>query len=436
MSADARRTKGRRSIQEIAALKAQMAAARASVDVENRVANLERRPNRGWTVNPGDIEIDPAILPLIDLGAGSASFSVTDTSLGIIYDDFFVIGRFANFHAGFGLQVGGAWSNIIYASNVRIGLAVDDNSAGSSLVSAGTASWSLPGVGAYNGVYTTAWKTIAEPTLGGTATDYVFIAGGGEPYYDTFASTFTGTMYWRWVYMPDGLLNEGIELPTPTDPTVPNVVTWDPDTGGWATSSSTKAVARVGARVNSGGTTYERQRINLVEGSGVDLSVADDAVNEEVDVTVTVDGSELSITGFSFPGGDTFLRADGTFADYKDRLVAVFSGTPTAGGSYPVIIPRGNDDADISIDLERLALRLESPASSGTTTAILQKSVGGGAPAWSDIATISISSGNYEGTEQTIGSYTITSGDLLRLYFTAVGTGADWYTGTVTGTEV
>lgn len=39
--------KGRRTISEIASQKAEMALARANVDTENRVSNLERRPSSG-----------------------------------------------------------------------------------------------------------------------------------------------------------------------------------------------------------------------------------------------------------------------------------------------------------------------------------------------------------------------------------------------------
>lgn len=46
------------------------------------------------------------------------------------------------------------------------------------------------------------------------------------------------------------------------------------------------AVARVGVRKNSAGSTFNRRRINLIEGTGVTLTVADDSANEEVDVTI------------------------------------------------------------------------------------------------------------------------------------------------------
>lgn len=50
------------------------------------------------------------------------------------------------------------------------------------------------------------------------------------------------------------------------------------------------AKARVGVRKNSAGSSYDRRRINLIEGSGVTITIADDAVNEEVGVTIAASG--------------------------------------------------------------------------------------------------------------------------------------------------
>jgi hypothetical protein len=57
--------------------------------------------------------------------------------------------------------------------------------------------------------------------------------------------------------------------------------------------------ARVGVRKNSAGSTHKRRRINLIEGSGIGLTIADDATDEEVDVTLTNTGQ----TGGTQSGG-------------------------------------------------------------------------------------------------------------------------------------
>lgn len=51
------------------------------------------------------------------------------------------------------------------------------------------------------------------------------------------------------------------------------------------------ALVGIRARKNSGTTTYERTRINLIEGSNVTLTVADDAADDEIDITIAATGS-------------------------------------------------------------------------------------------------------------------------------------------------
>lgn len=56
----------------------------------------------------------------------------------------------------------------------------------------------------------------------------------------------------------------------------------------WLLAGQTANInARVGVRLNSTGVTDLRRRINLIEGSGITITIADDAVDEEVDVTFT-----------------------------------------------------------------------------------------------------------------------------------------------------
>jgi hypothetical protein len=51
-----------------------------------------------------------------------------------------------------------------------------------------------------------------------------------------------------------------------------------------------KATARVGIRKNSTGSVFSRRRLNFIEGTNVTLTVADDAGNEEVDITIAASG--------------------------------------------------------------------------------------------------------------------------------------------------
>jgi len=60
--------------------------------------------------------------------------------------------------------------------------------------------------------------------------------------------------------------------------------------GSDALSGNLNANARVAVSKNSGATVGTRRRINLIEGSNVTLTIADDEANEEVDVTIEAVG--------------------------------------------------------------------------------------------------------------------------------------------------
>lgn len=55
--------------------------------------------------------------------------------------------------------------------------------------------------------------------------------------------------------------------------------------------STLSANARVAVSKNSGATVGTRRRINFIEGSNITLTIADDAGNEEIDVTIAASGS-------------------------------------------------------------------------------------------------------------------------------------------------
>lgn len=60
------------------------------------------------------------------------------------------------------------------------------------------------------------------------------------------------------------------------------------------------AIARSRVRKNSTGTVFKRRQLNLIEGSGVTITMADDAGNEEVDVTIAASaGSGIAQTFIS-----------------------------------------------------------------------------------------------------------------------------------------
>lgn len=73
------------------------------------------------------------------------------------------------------------------------------------------------------------------------------------------------------------------------------------ETGGSdALTGSLDANARVAVRKNSGVPIGTRRRLNLIEGSGVTLTVADDGVSEEIDITVAAAAADPSYSPGSF----------------------------------------------------------------------------------------------------------------------------------------
>lgn len=77
--------------------------------------------------------------------------------------------------------------------------------------------------------------------------------------------------------------------------------------------------ARVGVRKNSAGSTFLRRRINLIEGSNVTLTVADDSGSEEVDVTIAASGGSGAVATDTIWDAKGDLAA-GTGADTASKL--------------------------------------------------------------------------------------------------------------------
>lgn len=111
-------------------------------------------------------------------------------------------------------------------------------------------------------------------------------------------------------------------------------------------------------------------------------------------------------------------------------------------GPYPLVVLTGAvwkvplvDGAATTFDLTRLLLRLESPGT-GTTTVRVEKSSGGDvAFSPTTVGTLSLTGGSdYEvSTSSSLGS--VSSGDLLRIVWVAVGTNARGYLVHLEGVE-
>jgi hypothetical protein len=95
--------------------------------------------------------------------------------------------------------------------------------------------------------------------------------------------------------------------------------------------------ARVTVRKNTGADVGTRRRLNLIEGTNVTLTVADDAGNEEVDVTIAAaGGAAATVTTVELDFGSTpvtskqFTVIDGTISG-TSKVVIVQSGAAATG---------------------------------------------------------------------------------------------------------
>lgn len=118
------------------------------------------------------------------------------------------------------------------------------------------------------------------------------------------------------------------------------------------------------------------------------------------------------------------------------RLTVSWCGSvPTAVGAVAVWeVPYNPDGSSATFHLERAMMRIETPGS-GSTTAVIESAAGGDvafASATTE-ASLAIAAAHYQASSSGL-TGTVSSGDLLRLRFTAVGgSGAD-FSATLVGT--
>lgn len=97
-------------------------------------------------------------------------------------------------------------------------------------------------------------------------------------------------------------------------------------------------------RKNSTGSDFSRSRLNLIEGTGVTITVADDSANDEVDVTIAATGGgggsdfDKTVPTYRFPAGGGYTQiaqedpADGSNA-YVDMQYGEVLLVATPDGS-------------------------------------------------------------------------------------------------------
>lgn len=215
-----------------------------------------------------------------------------------------------------------------------------------------------------------AWTT---PPSGGSATNGITDAPSDGTFYGRKDGAWTGVD----IDYVAGLTSWGNSwISTLTDST--DALSELGLTGGGAVSIDSPAIHAT--RVNSGGTVSSRHRLNLIAGTGVSLSLSDDAGNDEADVTVSADVGQsvllvttnsVSITGSSLtdsawhtilggaktgtsstiaantltPGSVLKLELSGTMTNGDSSGSAMGSIRVTLGSSLTVTMQHSDEDS-------------------------------------------------------------------------------------------
>lgn len=109
---------------------------------------------------------------------------------------------------------------------------------------------------------------------------------------------------------------------------------------------------------------------------------------------------------------------------------------PTTTGVQTLVFRVPEVDGQSATFVMKKALaRVETPSSVGTIEVLIEKSAGGSAFSATTLADISITATNYENSI-TSGLGNLTTGQLLRVNFTSIGSGAQTYSVQLTGTKV
>lgn len=106
-------------------------------------------------------------------------------------------------------------------------------------------------------------------------------------------------------------------------------------------------------RKNSAGSVYSRRRLNFIEGSGITLTVAEDAGNEEVDITIAASGAAQ--IGF---------RKDDSLVGTRGKINML-----TGGGTVLTLTDdAGNDEVEVTVKAGKIQKDEKTSTTSITAT--------------------------------------------------------------------
>lgn len=130
------------------------------------------------------------------------------------------------------------------------------------------------------------------------------------------------------------------------------------------------------------------------------------------------------------------MRPAATGGASAHTLIALWEGESlpavpsTWGGVWRIPYIEG---VSTTFTLNRALLRVETPASSGSYVVVIEKSVGGASFSAVTVTTLTLTAGSNQ-IEDSALSVSITSGELVRIRFSAVGNGGQTFTVQLEGT--
>lgn len=110
-------------------------------------------------------------------------------------------------------------------------------------------------------------------------------------------------------------------------------------------------------RVNSGGTESARHRLNLISGTGISLSISDDSVDDEADVTVssTIADSSVTLSKIESVGAGRLLGR-GTASSGAPQEIAIGTGLSMSGTNLSVDTSLFNSGQILYVSADEVSL--------------------------------------------------------------------------------
>lgn len=120
----------------------------------------------------------------------------------------------------------------------------------------------------------------------------------------------------------------------------------DADTITRYNGSAWETAAIQSVRKNSAGTSFQRKRLNLIEGTNITLTVSDDAGNDELDITIA---STVSTADRAVLTGFTQAKVSGTTSNSQLRRILADGASSVENYQMPVVMDRAGSIVGVTV---------------------------------------------------------------------------------------